>query len=92
MTSSRLQTQFVRLWQHFQGQDSETTLQHIADTLFCSRRHVRTLLNSMQSHGWLSWQAEAGRGKRSTLLFHVCLLYTSPSPRDLSTSRMPSSA
>ncbi|EMD1716524.1 HTH-type transcriptional regulator SgrR [Providencia stuartii] len=71
MTSSRLQTQFVRLWQHFQGQDSETTLQHIADTPFCSRRHVRTLLNSMQSHGWLSWQAEAGRGKRSTLLFHV---------------------
>ena len=25
-------------------------------------------------------------------LFRVCLLYTSPSPRDLSTSRMPSSA
>ena len=25
-------------------------------------------------------------------LFIVCLLYTSPSPRDLSTSRMPSSA
>jgi len=24
--------------------------------------------------------------------FQVCLLYTSPSPRDLSTSRMPSSA
>ena len=24
--------------------------------------------------------------------YHVCLLYTSPSPRDLSTSRMPSSA
>ena len=27
-----------------------------------------------------------------SLLFTVCLLYTSPSPRDLSTSRMPSSA
>ena len=26
------------------------------------------------------------------VLFNVCLLYTSPSPRDLSTSRMPSSA
>ena len=25
-------------------------------------------------------------------IFNVCLLYTSPSPRDLSTSRMPSSA
>ena len=24
--------------------------------------------------------------------YHTCLLYTSPSPRDLSTSRMPSSA
>ena len=26
------------------------------------------------------------------LFFAICLLYTSPSPRDLSTSRMPSSA
>ena len=25
-------------------------------------------------------------------IYHTCLLYTSPSPRDLSTSRMPSSA
>ena len=28
----------------------------------------------------------------ATGLFGLCLLYTSPSPRDLSTSRMPSSA
>ena len=34
--------------------------------------------------------AKNGMGK-STLL-RICLLYTSPSPRDLSTSRMPSSA
>ena len=33
---------------------------------------------------------ENGAGK-STLM-SICLLYTSPSPRDLSTSRMPSSA
>ena len=71
MSSSRLQTQFVRLWQHFQGQNSQTNLQHIASILFCSRRHVRTLLNSMQSQGWLSWQAEAGRGKQSTLIFYI---------------------
>ena len=31
-----------------------------------------------------------GAGK--TTLMRTCLLYTSPSPRDLSTSRMPSSA
>ena len=28
----------------------------------------------------------------ASALFYTCLLYTSPSPRDLSTSRMPSSA
>ena len=28
----------------------------------------------------------------TTMLYFLCLLYTSPSPRDLSTSRMPSSA
>ena len=31
-------------------------------------------------------------GRFRTLFSHFCLLYTSPSPRDLSTSRMPSSA
>ena len=31
-------------------------------------------------------------GKRVEQLDRNCLLYTSPSPRDLSTSRMPSSA
>ena len=28
----------------------------------------------------------------NALFYQICLLYTSPSPRDLSTSRMPSSA
>ena len=43
------------------------------------------------------WSVEidnAGTTRQMTcsLLFMCCLLYTSPSPRDLSTSRMPSSA
>ena len=33
-----------------------------------------------------------GNYNESTALLYSCLLYTSPSPRDLSTSRMPSSA
>ena len=33
----------------------------------------------------------AGIGNSNTT-YYTCLLYTSPSPRDLSTSRMPSSA
>ena len=39
-----------------------------------------TALRPLNAYGW------------SKALFDICLLYTSPSPRDLSTSRMPSSA
>ena len=55
--------------------------------------------------GGKSWNAVAAKQEISendllkfdskgqlTLLHITCLLYTSPSPRDLSTSRMPSSA
>ena len=38
--------------------------------------------NNTRGYGFLTYKDENG----------VCLLYTSPSPRDLSTSRMPSSA
>ena len=43
------------------------------------------------------WQQRPVEGTRSTqetevYIGYTCLLYTSPSPRDLSTSRMPSSA
>lgn len=69
MSSTRLQQQFVRLWQRFQGQDTDTTLEELAGVLLCSRRHIRSLLGAMQKKGWLLWQAEAGRGKRSPLSF-----------------------
>lgn len=72
MPSARLQQQFIRLWQCCDGQPQDTTLNELSTLLNCSRRHMRTLLNAMQEKGWLSWQAEAGRGKRSRLEF----LYT----------------
>lgn len=72
MSSGRLQQQFIRLWQCCDGRSQETTLSELADLLSCSRRHMRTLLNTMQARGWLAWDAEAGRGKRSRLTF----LYT----------------
>ena len=40
----------------------------------------------------LALSIEGGRILDQQLLVEDCLLYTSPSPRDLSTSRMPSSA
>lgn len=72
MSSTRLQQQFVRLWQCCDGHNQQITLHELAELLNCSRRHMRTLLNNMQDKGWLTWQAEAGRGKRSELRF----LYT----------------
>lgn len=72
MSSGRLQQQFIRLWQCCDGKSQETTLNELADLLSCSRRHMRTLLNTMEERGWLTWAAEAGRGKRSRLTF----LYT----------------
>lgn len=72
MSSARLQQQFIRLWQCCEGQSQETTLNELAEMLCCSRRHMRTLLNMMEARGWLTWEAEAGRGKRSRLTF----LYT----------------
>lgn len=69
MSSSRLKQQFIRLWQSCQGQTQDITLSELADLLHCSRRHMRNLLNRMQAAGWLIWQAEAGRGKRSQLTF-----------------------
>ena len=72
MSSGRLQQQFIRLWQCCDGKSQETTLNELAEMLSCSRRHMRTLLNMMEARGWLTWEAEAGRGKRSRL----ALLYT----------------
>lgn len=69
MVSSRLRQQFIRLWQSCEGKNQSVTLNELADLLHCSRRHMRNLLNAMQAAGWLTWQAEAGRGKRSQLTF-----------------------
>lgn len=71
MSSGRLQQQFIRLWQCCDGKSQETTLNALAEMLSCSRRHMRTLLNMMEARGWLTWEAEAGRGKRSASLFSI---------------------
>ena len=39
---------------------------------------------------WFFWHSKSR--DMNTIYIYFCLLYTSPSPRDLSTSRMPSSA
>ena len=41
---------------------------------------------------WLHDDDQRASAEEMVAVFRACLLYTSPSPRDLSTSRMPSSA
>lgn len=63
--------QYQRLWQPSAGVPQQVTITELASRCFCSERHVRTLLRQAQEAGWLSWQAQSGRGKRGTLTFHV---------------------
>ena len=51
---------------------------------------AQSLLNSLAIDGTV--RVGEGREGEVEKLYLDCLLYTSPSPRDLSTSRMPSSA
>ena len=39
-----------------------------------------------------AWQAVKGEVSQDFMMIYTCLLYTSPSPRDVEESRMPSSA
>ncbi|OQS36099.1 HTH-type transcriptional regulator SgrR [Chromobacterium haemolyticum] len=67
--SARLAQQYQKLHRHFAGQAEAVSLQQLADLLFCTRRHMRSLLQQMQAQGWIAWQARAGRGMRSRLSF-----------------------
>ena len=43
------------------------TLQEVAEVMFTSTRHCRTLLNEMRDLGWLEWTPKSGRNQRSRL-------------------------
>eukprot|EP00831_Metopus_contortus_P047722 TRINITY_DN38623_c0_g1_i1.p1 TRINITY_DN38623_c0_g1~~TRINITY_DN38623_c0_g1_i1.p1 ORF type:complete len:178 (+),score=42.01 TRINITY_DN38623_c0_g1_i1:167-700(+) len=74
---------------------SEPTLKGSGKLIFVSpQKHHRISIKSQQEETLKS--EETPENRRSSKLeqeeYYSCLLYTSPSPRDLSTSRMPSSA
>ncbi|MGY3942026.1 HTH-type transcriptional regulator SgrR [Aeromonas tecta] len=68
MPSSRLYQQFQRLAHQLGSDERELSLAEVADLLCCTPRNARLLLKRMQAQGWLSWSAEAGRGRRSRLV------------------------
>lgn len=70
MSESRLEQQYRRLLNLYPQRQVTLTLEDIATTLCCSKRHIRTLLQRMQQAGWLEWQPGRGRGHHSRLLLH----------------------
>ena len=52
--------------------------------------HISQIIQSLENNHFVMITGASGDGKSS--IVYACLLYTSPSPRDPKTSRMPSSA
>lgn len=59
--------QYQRLYQEFGQQAGNTTVSELAKLFFCSDRHTRTLIQKFEEQGWLSWDAQVGRGKRARI-------------------------
>nr|WP_157532761.1 SgrR family transcriptional regulator [Moritella dasanensis] len=58
---------FSRLSKLGVKQEIAITLQEVAEVMFTSTRHCRTLLNELRDLGWLEWTPKAGRNQRSRL-------------------------
>ncbi|NRD72852.1 SgrR family transcriptional regulator [Shewanella sp. VB17] len=58
---------FSRLSQLGVKQEIAITLQEVAEVMFTSSRHCRSLLNEMRDVGWVEWTPKAGRHQRSRL-------------------------
>ena len=71
---------------HFDHPEAHQTSNMIDRLMRAMKKHA---FNSQMFHSTIP---NTSRNFRAFALLYNCLLYTSPSPRDLSTSRMPSSA
>ena len=85
-----------RLYESFTGEDALAVSAISGEGTDALRDRISRRLRPERRTGWLTLSAHQGR-ERAMLyereaVRQDCLLYTSPSPRDLSTSRMPSSA
>lgn len=58
---------YNRLLAKYSTHRHELSLAHIADTLACTARYARSLLQEMQEEGWLIWRSRPGRGALGVL-------------------------
>jgi len=64
---------YARLTKLGAKQEIAITLQDVAEAMFTSTRHCRTLLNELREFGWLEWTPKAGRNQRSTLYLRYAI-------------------
>ncbi|MBM7603735.1 MarR-like DNA-binding transcriptional regulator SgrR of sgrS sRNA [Metabacillus crassostreae] len=69
---------YINLRLAFKGTEEEeiikTTTATISDFLSCTMRNTNHLINKMSEKGFLSWIPQKGRGRKSSLIFHLPLL------------------
>ncbi|QJT82131.1 SgrR family transcriptional regulator [Kosakonia sp. MUSA4] len=58
---------YNRLLNKYSTYPNELSLAQIAETLACTSRYARSLLNEMQEEGWLAWSSRPGRGALGVL-------------------------
>ncbi|WED24310.1 SgrR family transcriptional regulator [Vibrio sp. JC009] len=67
MSDNRLILHFSRLTRLGVNKEIPITLSEVAEALYTSPRHCRTLLKQMQQSGWIEWTPKVGRNQRSRL-------------------------
>ncbi|WP_340027191.1 ABC transporter substrate-binding protein [Paenibacillus sp. FSL H7-0940] len=55
-------------------QEVLTTVGELADLLCCTMRNMNLIMNKFKENGWVRWNPQRGRGKKSMLVFCVPLL------------------
>lgn len=68
----KLHHQFLLLHsQYGQHLEVQITLDELATTFECTHRNALNLITRMAEQGWIKWNAQRGRGRRSTLTFLI---------------------
>jgi SgrR family transcriptional regulator len=68
----KLHQQYLRLHSHYGSlQPIDLTLDELAQVLECTHRNATNIVRTLVQTGWISWDSNRGRGRRSSLQFLV---------------------
>lgn len=67
MSRLQLESQYLKLLGVFGTHSQMVTLSDLASILFYSERHMRNIIKGLKNNGWIEWNSQHGRGKKSTL-------------------------